>query len=232
MPLYTPSTESQTETQEMQVLYFSNEFPRDDIQSLFRRLRTISKDRSHEILARFIDEATCTVRDEVRQLPASTKSAFPSFNTVFDLADYQDLRNGPLEGSVNGVLLCVLELATLIWYVGAIGSVSDASPLISELINTLATVITKRPSRTSTLIHPLPASPVWGSAYWLLPLCLSPLHSLTCLLRGRRWFGLPSVLVFWYMMSLRIWNHGTTQKALSLGHLWSLELTQMKSRLS
>lgn len=101
----------------MKLLYFSNEFPKDDLQGLFRRLYNHSKDRRHPILARFIDEATLAVRDEVRQLPTSVKSLVPAFETVLNLADYPELRKGPLSGSLDGVLLCVLEIATLIGYI-------------------------------------------------------------------------------------------------------------------
>lgn len=101
----------------MKLLYFSNEFPKDDLQGLFRRLYNHGKDRQHPILARFIDEATIAVRDEVRQLPASVKALVPAFETVLNLADYPELRKGPLSGSLDGVLLCVLEIATLIGYI-------------------------------------------------------------------------------------------------------------------
>ena len=101
----------------MKVVYFSNEFPHDDLQDLFRRLYTHSKDRGHPVLARFIDEATLTIRDEVRRLPAALQGLIPPFETVLDFADHPELRRGPLSGSVEGILLCVVELATLIGYV-------------------------------------------------------------------------------------------------------------------
>ncbi|KAL4931573.1 type I polyketide synthase [Aspergillus undulatus] len=116
MSVYTPQSGSQAEYSKMKLLYFSNEFPKDDLQILFRRLYNHSKDRRYPILARFIDEATLAVRDEVRQLPTTVKSLVPAFETVLNLADYPELRKGPLGGSLDGVLLCVLEVATLIGY--------------------------------------------------------------------------------------------------------------------
>ncbi|KAL4784960.1 hypothetical protein BJX76DRAFT_356566 [Aspergillus varians] len=116
MSVYTPQSGSQAEYAKMKLLYFSNEFPKDDLQGLFRRLHNHSKDRRHSILARFIDEATLAVRDEVRQLPTSLKALIPAFETVLNFADYPELRKGPLGGSAEGVLLCVLEIATLIGY--------------------------------------------------------------------------------------------------------------------
>ncbi|KAL4887524.1 hypothetical protein BJY04DRAFT_225501 [Aspergillus karnatakaensis] len=116
MSVYTPESDSQAEDLKMKLLYFSNEFPKDDLQSIFRRLHNHSKDRRHAILARFLDDATLAVRDEVRLLPAAVKALVPAFETVLNLADYPELRNSPLGGSVDGVILCVLEIATLIGY--------------------------------------------------------------------------------------------------------------------
>lgn len=96
------------------VVYFSNEFPRDDLAGLFRQLHLHSKDRTHPILARFLEEATLALRDEVRQLPSPLKSLIPAYETILDFADFADLRKGPLCGSIDGILLCTLELATLI----------------------------------------------------------------------------------------------------------------------
>ncbi|KAL3470932.1 hypothetical protein BJX99DRAFT_267158 [Aspergillus californicus] len=116
MSVYTPQSESSAGYSKMKLLYFSNEFPKDDLQGLFRRIHNHAKDRQHPILARFIDEATCAVRDEVRQLPTSSKSLVPAFETVLNFVDYPDLRKGPLGGSVEGILLTVLEIATVIGY--------------------------------------------------------------------------------------------------------------------
>ncbi|KAL4776690.1 hypothetical protein BDW60DRAFT_213360 [Aspergillus nidulans var. acristatus] len=117
MPVYTPQSGSLPEYSKMKLLYFSNEFPKDDLQGLFRRLYNHSKDRRYPILARFIHEATLAVREEVRQLPTAVKALVPAFETVLNLADYPELRKGPLGGSLEGVLLCVLEIATLIGHV-------------------------------------------------------------------------------------------------------------------
>jgi len=117
MPIYTPTTDSQGESIKMKFAFFSNEFPHDDLHELLRRLHRHSKDRRHTILARFLDEATLAIRDEVRRLPSELKSLIPPFETVLTLADHTELRKGPLCGSIDGVLLCVIELATFIGYV-------------------------------------------------------------------------------------------------------------------
>ena len=117
MPIYTPPTDSRGESVKMKFAFFSNEFPHDDLQEHLRRLHTRSKGRRHAILARFLDEATLAIRDEVRRLPTELRSLIPPFETVLNLADHAELRRGPLCGSIDGVLLCVVELATFIGYV-------------------------------------------------------------------------------------------------------------------
>ncbi|KAI1421559.1 putative polyketide synthase [Xylaria sp. FL1777] len=100
----------------MRVIYFSNEFPSDDLQQLFRRLLHRSKDRRHPHLARFLDEATLAIRDEVRHLLPVFRSLIPPFETILDFAQFTSLRMGPLCGSIDGILLCVVEIGTLISY--------------------------------------------------------------------------------------------------------------------
>ncbi|KAI0175049.1 hypothetical protein BJ166DRAFT_460527 [Pestalotiopsis sp. NC0098] len=94
--------------------YFSNEFPPDDLQSIVRKLFERSKSRQHPTLARFLEEATSVVRDEVRKLPNETKGLIPSFRSIFDFAEDAELRKGPLSGSIDGVLLCAVQFANLI----------------------------------------------------------------------------------------------------------------------
>lgn len=98
----------------MSLVYFSNEFPRDDLKDVFRLLYSHSKDRQHPLLASFIQEATLAVRDEVRQLPAKLRYLVPPFETIFSLADHSDLRRSALGGSIDGILLCAFQLATFI----------------------------------------------------------------------------------------------------------------------
>ncbi|KAJ5698551.1 hypothetical protein N7462_000556 [Penicillium macrosclerotiorum] len=113
---FTPSSSSPDEFRRMKLIYFSNEFPPDDLPSLCRQLRAHSKDIKHHILARFLHEATLAIRDEVRQLSPELRDLIPPFQTVLDFSEYPDLRKGPLGGSIDGVLLCAVELATFIGY--------------------------------------------------------------------------------------------------------------------
>jgi hypothetical protein len=108
-----PSIES-VQHLNMRVAYFSNEFPGDDLRDLFRHLHVHSRNKRHPILARFIHEATEALREEVRLLPNALRMLVPPFNTIFGLADHDGLRTGPLGGAIDGVLLCVLQLATLV----------------------------------------------------------------------------------------------------------------------
>ncbi|TVY84593.1 Atrochrysone carboxylic acid synthase [Lachnellula suecica] len=114
----TPSDSSleQVEAGKMRVGYFSNEFPHDDLKDLLRRLHNHSKDIRYTTLAKFIYEATLALREEVRLLPATLRALVPPFETIFNLADHAALRNGPLGGAVDGMLLCAVQIATLIGY--------------------------------------------------------------------------------------------------------------------
>lgn len=105
---------SLVEPAKMKIVYFGNEFPHDDLKDLFRRLHGHSKGRQHPVLSRFIDEATLAVREEVRLLPAQLKGLVPAFESLFNLADHVNLRNGPLGESINGMLLCAVQLAAFI----------------------------------------------------------------------------------------------------------------------
>ena len=113
----TSDSESAAESQKLRLIYFSNEFPHDDLQHLCRRLHIHSKNKQNVILAQFIDSATSAIREEVRDLPAALKGLFPPFQTVFNLVDDAELRRGPMCGSIEGVLLCAVQLATFIGYV-------------------------------------------------------------------------------------------------------------------
>lgn len=98
----------------MKLVYFSNEFPNDDLRELYRRIQVHSKDKRHLILAAFLDETTSAIKEEVQKLPRSLKDLVPAFESILNFADYASLRQGPLGGSVEGLLLCVLEIATFV----------------------------------------------------------------------------------------------------------------------
>jgi hypothetical protein len=101
----------------MKLVFFGNDFPSDDLNDVFRRLQIHSKDKKHLHLAAFLDEATFALRDEIRGLPDGLRKLIPHFESVLDLVNFSDLRKGPLGQVIEGVLLCVLELAIFIGYV-------------------------------------------------------------------------------------------------------------------
>lgn len=77
----------------------------------------LSKQKNYGLLARFFDEATVAVREEVQSLPAASRNIIPPFDTVLNLAEYPDLRKSSIWGSIEGVLLILVELGVLLMYV-------------------------------------------------------------------------------------------------------------------
>ncbi|EED18910.1 polyketide synthase, putative [Talaromyces stipitatus ATCC 10500] len=118
MPIYTPtaSSDSDDDSPKMELVYFSNEFPSEDLQNLFRQLHSHSKDKNHPVLACFLNEATWAVKDEVRRLPTELKQLISPFETILSWAEDTELREGLICGAVDGVLLTVVQLATYIGY--------------------------------------------------------------------------------------------------------------------
>ena len=112
--MYTPASDSSRNENKMKLVHFSNEFPHNDLREIFRKLHVHSKDKRHPILATFLDEATSAAREEVRQLPYALKALVPPFESILNLADHAELRKGPLGGSIEGLLLCVVEIAAFI----------------------------------------------------------------------------------------------------------------------
>lgn len=116
MPIYTHTTslDSDLDSRKMKLVYFSNEFPRDDLQNLFRCLHNHSKDKHQPHLAQFIYEATWAIKEEVRNLPTELKKLIPPFETLFSWSENTELREGLVCGAVDGVLLVVVQIATYI----------------------------------------------------------------------------------------------------------------------
>lgn len=113
----TTATSVASEAYLMNLLYFSNEFPHDDLSGLTRHLLLRSRDARHPNLARFLQETTSAIRAEVRQLSPSLRNLVDPFQVVLEFADRQQLRKGPLGASIDGVLLVAVQLGTLIQYV-------------------------------------------------------------------------------------------------------------------
>lgn len=108
------SSESDDGSRKMDLVYFSNDFPKDDLQTLFRHLRNQSKTRQHTILAHFLSTATSAVKHEIQALSAELKQSFRPFESLLDWVDDAELRKSSLCGAVDGVLLVILQLGAYI----------------------------------------------------------------------------------------------------------------------
>ncbi|KAJ5810983.1 polyketide synthase [Penicillium robsamsonii] len=98
------------------LLYFPSGIPHDDLQELFRRIRCQSKTKPHAILRDFLEHATCILHEEFRRLPRSLRTVLPPLSNALDLAELSIPQRGPLAGAVEGVLSCLLHIASLIGY--------------------------------------------------------------------------------------------------------------------
>jgi monodictyphenone polyketide synthase len=114
MSVSTPSSTSDLGVPDMEFVYFSNEFPKGDLQNIFRQIHKHSKDRRYRTLADFIQEATVVAKEEVQNLPAEARALFPAFDTILSWSESAKLREGLLCGAVDGALLIVAQLAIYI----------------------------------------------------------------------------------------------------------------------
>lgn len=105
------SSESDEGSRKMHLVYFNNDFPKDDLQNLFRHLRNQAKTRQHTLLAHFLATATRSVKHEIQTLSADLKQSFRPFESLLDWADDTELRKSSLCSAVDGVLLVILQLA-------------------------------------------------------------------------------------------------------------------------
>ncbi|KAG6016303.1 hypothetical protein E4U43_003912, partial [Claviceps pusilla] len=98
MAIYTPNkgSDSNSESCSLRVVLFGNEFPNDDLHGHFRRLDTLGKDRRHPLLARFMDEATYALKQEVSGLSTDLRRTIPSFQTLVQWSEDAALREGLL----------------------------------------------------------------------------------------------------------------------------------------
>ena len=116
MTLFTPvkSSDSDPDSRRMEVIYFSNEFPQEDLSDLFRHLHNHAKDRNHPLLAKFIEGSTWAIRDEIARLPTALQRLIDPLETILGWAENDSLRRSEICAAVEGVLLVVLQLGTYI----------------------------------------------------------------------------------------------------------------------
>lgn len=100
----------------MDFIYFSNEFPKGELQNIFRQVHNYSKDRRYRPLADFIQEATIVAKEEIQNLPAEARALFPAFDSILSWSGNSKLREGLLCGAVDGALLVVAQISIYIGY--------------------------------------------------------------------------------------------------------------------
>ena len=96
------------------VVYFSNEFPNDDLKELFRRLHRHAKDKQFFLLGKFLEGCTAVLKNEVAKLPPPLKQIVPPFETILNLVGAADFRRGPLGAAMESAFLTVLEVGMFI----------------------------------------------------------------------------------------------------------------------
>ena len=102
------------------LVFFSNEFPSDDLKNLLRSFQRHSKDKRCRSLALFLEECTTVLKEEALKLPQVLQELLPPFQTALSLADSSQFRQGPLAGALEGALLCILEIGMFIGYVASV----------------------------------------------------------------------------------------------------------------
>ncbi|BCS04847.1 non-reducing polyketide synthase nscA [Aspergillus luchuensis] len=108
------------------LVFFGNEFPNDDLKTLFRGLHRHGKDRRFRQLATFLEESTRVLQNEVAQLPEPLKKLVPHFENLMPLTEV-DFRQGPLGAAMESALLTILELGMFIGHYEAEERVWDLS---------------------------------------------------------------------------------------------------------
>ena len=101
------------------VLYFSGEIPQGDPEgdqrTLFRKLKLLSKERDHVVLASLLECVTRALKDECRRLSRPHRDLVPPFESVLDLTDHVvQLRKTPVGGAIERVLVLVFQLGSFV----------------------------------------------------------------------------------------------------------------------
>jgi hypothetical protein len=114
-PTATPEDFDTGVDRDAKLILFSHEFPSGDVQDLLRRLHRHAKLPRHPHLACFLQGCASVLRNEVQKLPRPLRELVPPFHDVATLVSHWDeLKNGPLQGTWEGAFLCIYEIAMLI----------------------------------------------------------------------------------------------------------------------
>lgn len=95
-------------------VFFTNDFPADEVGALFRSLVRLSKDLRCTQLASLLSLCNRAIRDEVARLPKSWQKYMPPVEDILALVGDVDFQNGPLGGAMEGVFLCIFQLGSII----------------------------------------------------------------------------------------------------------------------
>lgn len=109
-----PSSFSMLGTEKLNLYHFPNEYPTDDVGKTVLMLRRRSKNADHLFLRQFLDDATVTLRDELRQLPDHLKACLPPFENILDLANLPQLRKTSMGAFLDSLMVLVVQLSLII----------------------------------------------------------------------------------------------------------------------
>ncbi|KAM3415775.1 hypothetical protein BST61_g9286 [Cercospora zeina] len=112
----------------MEILYFSNEIPEDNLPQVIRFIRQQSKSSRHVLLSQFIAVTRSAIKEEVDHLPPALRSLFASFDDISQWAADKELRGGQLCGAIDGVLLVFVQISLYLIYIEQNPSHFDCLP--------------------------------------------------------------------------------------------------------
>ncbi|KAL7934399.1 putative polyketide synthase, partial [Trichoderma chlorosporum] len=98
-------------------ILFSHEFPSGDLKDLIRKIHRYAKLPRYSQLARFLQECSSILKQEVQKLPRPLRDQVPPFHDVVTLVSHwEKLKESSLCGTWEGAFLCIYEIAMLIGY--------------------------------------------------------------------------------------------------------------------
>lgn len=100
--------------EKLKLYHFPNENPAEDVGKTILMLRRRSKNVDNLFLRQFLDDATVTLRDELRQLPDHLKACLPPFENILDLANLPQLRNTSMGAFMDSLMVLVTQLGLII----------------------------------------------------------------------------------------------------------------------
>ncbi|KAI1270862.1 putative PKS-like enzyme [Xylaria sp. FL0933] len=101
--------------QSVKAILFSHEVLSGELQDLLRKLHRYAKPPHHVQLTRFLLECASVLKQEAQKLPRALRDLVSPFHDVLALASHWDeLKDTRLRGTLEGVFLCIYQIAMLI----------------------------------------------------------------------------------------------------------------------